>query len=55
MFLINMGSEEAPQYIYVIYSGSMQLNTKTTYRIFGDVTGVYDGHTLVSARYIYTW
>lgn len=55
MFLINMGSEEAPQYIYVVYSGNMQLNTKTTYRIFGDVTGVYDGHTLVSARYIYTW
>jgi len=54
-FLINMGSEEKPEYIYVQYSGPLSLNTTTTYRIFGDVIGTKDGITLVAARFIYNW
>ena len=55
LFLINMGTESEPEYIYVRYGGNMNLNTSTTYRIFGDVTGVYNGKTLVDARFIYNW
>lgn len=53
MFLINMGTTEEPQFIYVQYNGNMPLATSKKYRIFGDVIGVHEGKTLFAARFIY--
>lgn len=54
IFTVNMGTDEAPEYLAVEYYGSRNIQPGDTYRIFGQVIGSYQGMTLIGGYFIYT-
>lgn len=54
IFTVNMGTDEAPQYLAVEYYGSRSIQPGDTYRIFGQVIGSYQGMTLIGGYFLYT-
>jgi hypothetical protein len=54
IFTVNMGTDEAPEYLAVEYYGSRNIQPGDTYRIFGQVIGSYQGMTLIGGYFLYT-
>ena len=53
IFTVNMGTDDAPEYLAVEYYGSYNVKPGETYRIFGEVKGSYQGMTLIGGYFIY--
>lgn len=53
IFTVNMGTDDAPEYLAVEYYGSYNVKPGDTLRIFGEVKGSYQGMTLIGGYFIY--
>lgn len=52
-FIINLGTEEAPERIVIDYYGTKSIKVGSSYRIFATVTDLYNGMPLLTSPFIY--
>lgn len=52
-FVINLGTEDAPERIVIDYYGTKSIKAGSAYRIFATVTDIYDGMPLLTSPFIY--